>query len=520
MANSAQAPRIDRSEILGLAERVECGGVSQEDGPLLASLLRHLVRLTDELREKNASIRRLRRVAFGPSSERRSSSTELEQSAPSPQADASPHAPRARRKGHGRTKADAFTSARRVAVPHPYLAAGAPCPSHCGGRVFRLSAPSSKIWITGGPFLHATRFDRERLRCSSCLAVFTAPSPDGVGDGRFAPSADAAIAVMRYGSGFPFHRSQALHALAGVPVPRSVQWERAETLADAAFPVFRLLCREAARAGLLHGDDTTARTLSCTAENKTRAKSERRGVYTTGVVASPVVGLEGHRLALYFSGRRHAGENVAELLEKRPAELSPPIRMADAAAANRVGDVNAIEAGCWAHARRKFVDIERDFPSECAHVLEQLKQWMEERFERREVEPNSSLGQAFRYVLGNWPLLSRVLDTPGVPLDNNACERSLRRSVLHRKNSLFFKNPTGAAVGDVLMSLVETCALTRTNPLEYLIAIGAHRDAVRRDPAAWLPWIYEVGLARVASERAAPTGRHGCGKCAPAGAPL
>jgi hypothetical protein len=75
MANSAQAPRIDRSEILGLAERVECGGVSQEDAPPLASLLHHLVRLTDELREKNASIRRLRRVAFGPSSERRSSST-------------------------------------------------------------------------------------------------------------------------------------------------------------------------------------------------------------------------------------------------------------------------------------------------------------------------------------------------------------------------------------------------------------------------------------------------------------
>jgi transposase len=374
-----------------------------------------------------------------------------------------------------------------------------------------------------------------------------------VGDGRFAPSADAAIAVMRYGSGFPFHRSQALHALAGVPVPRSVQWEHAETLADAAFPVFRLLCREAARAGLLHGDDTTARILSCTAENKTRAKGERRGVYTTGVVASPVVGLDGHPIALYFSGRRHAGENIAELLAKRPPELTPPIRMADAASANRVGDVAAIEAGCWAHARRKFVDIERDFPSACAHVLdtigvlygvehdaktlspterlakhqqhsrpvlEQLKQWMEERAERREVEPNSGLGQACRYVLGNWALLTRFLETPGVPLDNNACERSLRRSVLHRKNSLFFKNLTGAAVGDVLMSLVETCALEGANPLAYLTAIGEYREAVRREPAAWLPWNYEAGLARATSPCAAPTGRHGSGKCAPAGAPL
>jgi hypothetical protein len=139
MSNSARVPQIDRSEVLALAERVERGEVAQEDGPLLAALLRHLVRLTDELREKNASIRRLRRVAFGPSSERRSSSTELEESVPSPQADASPCAPRARRKGHGRTKADAFTSARRVAVPHLHLAAGAPCPSRCGGRVYLLS---------------------------------------------------------------------------------------------------------------------------------------------------------------------------------------------------------------------------------------------------------------------------------------------------------------------------------------------------------------------------------------------
>jgi hypothetical protein len=76
---------------------------------------------------------------------------------------------------------------------------------------------------------------------------------------------------------------------------------------------------------LLYGDDTTARILSSIEENTTRVKGERRGVYTTGVVASPVIGLDGHRIALYFSGRRHAGENVAELLAKRPAECSPPM---------------------------------------------------------------------------------------------------------------------------------------------------------------------------------------------------
>jgi hypothetical protein len=67
------------------------------------------------------------------------------------------------------------------------------CPTRCGGRLYRLAHPSPKIWITGGSFLQATRYDRERLRCSSCLELFTAPLP--VGNGKFAPSADAAIAA-------------------------------------------------------------------------------------------------------------------------------------------------------------------------------------------------------------------------------------------------------------------------------------------------------------------------------------
>jgi hypothetical protein len=149
MATCAQVLEIDRSEILALAERVERRELTEAEGPLLASLLRHLVDLTDELREKYASIRRLRRVAFGPSSERRPHVVNQLDESPS-EHEASSISPPARppRKGHGRTKADAFTSARRLAIAHPHLTAGASCPSHCGGRVYRLATPSSKIWIT------------------------------------------------------------------------------------------------------------------------------------------------------------------------------------------------------------------------------------------------------------------------------------------------------------------------------------------------------------------------------------
>jgi hypothetical protein len=181
-----------------LADRVERCEIPAADPPVIVALIRQYVALSDVLREKIASIRRLQRIAFGPHSERRHhAGADTAPHDASTNADVRTDAPRARRRGHGRTKASAYTSARPVHVAHPALAAGGGCPSCCGGRLYRLTEPSPKICITGGPFLQATRYDRERLRCSSCLEVFTAPLPDGVDDGKFVPSADAATAVMR-----------------------------------------------------------------------------------------------------------------------------------------------------------------------------------------------------------------------------------------------------------------------------------------------------------------------------------
>ncbi len=63
-------------------------------------------------------------------------------------------------------------------------------------------------------------------------------------------------------------------------------------------------------------------------------------------------------------------------------------------------------------------------------------------------------------------------------------------AVLHRKNSLSYKTVRGAEVGDIFMSLIETCALNHVNPFDYLMALGRHCAQVATDPAAWLPWNY------------------------------
>lgn len=324
----------------------------------------------------------------------------------------------------------------------------------------------------------------------------------------------------------PFYRQARLQAMVGIPLSESVQYERCARVAECVRPVYDEMVREAARADVLHADDTRVVILDLLKENKQIAAGARRGVQTSGIVAR-----EGsHQIALYMSGRRHAGENLAALLAKRPSDLSPPIQMSDALSANWAGEFRRIVAKCLAHARRQFVDIEAAFPTEGARVLdtlaqvyrhdaatklmtdgerlafhqahsgevmESLREWIDEQFNERLVEPNSSLGKALAYLVKHWEGLTKFLVVAGAPLDNNACERALKLAVLNRKNALFYKTQRGASTGDCLMSLIKTCALNQVNVWEYLLAVVRNQRAVGRDPARWLPWNY----AAAATER-------------------
>jgi hypothetical protein len=198
--------------------------------------------------------------------------------------------------------------------------------------------------------------------------------------------------------------------------------------------------------------------------------------------------------------------------------------MSDALAANWSGAAETIEAKCLAHARRKFTEIEELFPRECAVVLDtiekvyeveaetagmsaderlaahqarsgpalaDLREWMEEQFDKRKVEPNSALGQAMRYVLKHWEGLTRFLTVANAPLDNNVAERALKRAVLLRKNSLFYKNEHGAEIGEILLSLIETCRLNGISAWGYLLTIVRNKSEVHSQPQQFLPWTYK-----------------------------
>ena len=85
----------------------------------------------------------------------------------------------------------------------------------------------------------------------------------------------------------------------------------------------------------------------------------------------------------------------------------------------------------------------------------------------------------------------QALRKPGAPLDNNICERALKKAILHRKNAYFYKTANGARFGDLFMSLIHTCELNSVNPFDYLTWTQKHAEAARSCPADWMPWNYQ-----------------------------
>ena len=133
-----------------------------------------------------------------------------------------------------------------------------------------------------------------------------------------------------------------------------------------------------------------------------------------------------------------------------------------------------------------------------SHMAE-LEKWMAVEINEGKVEPNSGLGEAITYMQNHWDKLTLFLRQSGAPIDNNLCERALKKAILHRKNAYYFRTENGARVGDLFMSLIHTCELNDVNSFDYLTELQKHHDELRSSPELWMPWAYRNTLATVAS---------------------
>ncbi len=239
------------------------------------------------------------------------------------------------RRGHGRHGAAAYTGARRLVCADPELSAGERCPARqCRGHLYDTQAPSLFIRLEGRPTIAATQYEQQVLRCAACQTRFTAPLPEGVSAQKYDATADVAITLYKYGAGMPFYRQARLQAMCGVPMPESVQYARCAVVSECVRPVYEELVRQAAQAEVIHTDDTRLVILDLLKENNQLPAGGRRAVQTSGIVART----GDRQIALYVSGRRHAGENLAALLSHRPPEMMPPLQMSDALSANWTGE--------------------------------------------------------------------------------------------------------------------------------------------------------------------------------------
>ncbi|MFH0915691.1 MAG: IS66 family transposase [bacterium] len=535
MSATATPPVVEYSmdELRKYVEHAGELGLPERERDALGAVVEFHAYLVSEIGDQQATIDRLRQLVFGAQTETKEN---VRRRAGKPPAAKPPDGQEKRKKkGHGRIPAEAYVGAEKVKTSHESLKPGDSCPQEgCQGKVYARK-PQQLVRIRGSaPFL-ATVYEQERLRCNLCGERFDAQPPPGIGEEKYDETVASMVGMLRYGSGAPMNRIEELQQLVGVPFPASVQWELVRDAADQVKPAHGELIRQAAQGSLLYNDDTTMRILDVLVEQRKRKERgepppKRTGTFTSGIV-SELSG--GRRIVLYFTGQRHAGENLAQVLAERAEGLDPPIQMCDGLDRNLPGEIRTILSSCLVHGRRQFVDLVASFPGEVEHVVDELsivyqnderaktagmsaeerlrlhqeqsgpvmdrlKAWMEALLSDKKVEPNSGLGKAIRYVRKRWDRLTLFLRKAGAPLDNSLTERMLKRAILHRKNSLFYKTQNGADVGDIFMSLIATAKLAEANPFDYLNELQRHAEEVRANPSDWMPWNYRVTLERAA----------------------
>ncbi len=434
---------------------------------------------------------------------------------------------------HGRYSAADYTGCAQVTLLSE-LQAGNSCPDCAeGGLSGKLYAVEAGVLIRlqGQPLIGGTCYTVEKLRCALCGQQYGAEVPPAIAEApKYDVSCRTNIAVSHYYFGMPFKRLETWQGLQGVPLADATQFDQMKLLMPVALPIYQCLVTLAPEGKTLFYDDTPNRILGKRTAN---ASSSRRGVYTTAMVSE----LGALTIYLFSTSYRYARENVVPLLNTRQCR-DTFLTMSDAGPMNlHRGDDLAehlvarwVLAFCLVHGRRTFWELSETYPPEAEFVLEQISEvyrherhchqagltdqqrllyhqkysgplmealhyWLTAKLQFGEVEPNSPLGDAMRYLLRHWIALTRFLQVPGAPLDNSLCERAIKVVIRYRRNSQYFRTLFGAQVGDVLMSLIHTAVMNKINVVDYLNTLQRHAEAVVREPEAWMPWNYrEVGL--------------------------
>ena len=533
MTDEVPLLELQLEELYALGQRIEGRQLKECDYPKLKGMVNTMALQCRAAQGHDISMQRVLRMMFGACTEKTRNLFKAKRKSKPGEADKDKTQRNGKRKGHGRRPASAYWGADRELIAHRELKAGERCPACDSANLYNPKRPSQIIRLVAQPLVAATVYELETLRCTGCGKLFSAQPPVEAGHEKYDPNIGPMLAVQRYGYGMPMNRTEQMQEDCGIPLPAGTQWELIRDTYKEIFPIWPELLRQAAQAYLFHNDDTVTKILAVEQQIQEETEQDcgggkrRTGMFTTGIIAQR----NDVAIALFFSGRQHAGENLQDLLDKRPEHLPTPIQMSDGLNRNIPATTETHQANCNSHARRGFVDLVEHFPQESAHVLETFgelykneaqtkhmdpeqrlrfhqqhsaklmaafKTWLKGKMAGRQVEPNGALGEAINYILKRWKKLTLFLRKPGAPIDNNAAERILKMAIRHRNNSLFYNTLNGAHIGDMFMSLIHTCRFCGVAPFHYLLTLRQHAKRLAEDPSAWMPWNYKSTLAAIA----------------------
>jgi len=353
-------------QIEALLERVAKRNLEEGDWAIIGAMAETIVFLGQAIDNKSASIRRLLKMIFGVKTE--SKKNVLSQSEDTTDTEDDPadtndehedgHHKKKKRKGHGRNGADKYTGAEKIFIAHPTLKPADQCPECKEGKVYPIKKPGIIVRVVGMAPLQAKVWELEKFRCNLCGAIFTAQAPKDIGDEKYDETAGAIIPLLKYGNGFPFNRLAGLQENCGIPLAPSTQWEISERTGYRVSLAYEAIIRFGAQGQIIHNDDTMMRILALMRQKENEEDSDKEDTSRTGIFTTGILSInDGRKVALFFTGQKHAGENLYDLLQKRQSGIGPPIQMCDALSRNKPKEFETILANCLAHARRKFVEV-------------------------------------------------------------------------------------------------------------------------------------------------------------------
>jgi transposase len=435
----------------------------------------------------------------------------------------------AKKKPRGRRRIGDLSQLPVVEVPpHDLTEAEKACPC-CGTCRTRCKPVESwQVEYVPGHFVRLHHV-RHTYACKSCEKEGLGPHMQTaaksretapIEKGMAGPGLMAFVVTSKYADYLPLHRLENIFSRNGLDIARSTLCVWTRDVADIATLLFELMC-DRVRASQIIGTDDTVMPMQA----PDRTKQARMWIYS---------GDERNPYNVFDFTPSRSRDGPTRFLKDYQGTL-----LADAYGGydGIVAGNGITRAGCWAHARRKFVDAEKSDPKIAAEAVALMDELfaIERRVKDAELSvrardraeeshrllgmlrdrllawkarllPKHPMSVAVGYALNQWEPLTAFLNNPELPIHNNLAEQEMKRQALNRKNSLFVANERGGRTAAILSSLTSSCRRHEVDPQVYLTQLLVNLPAIGSDREKLAEWLPDRWKQREAKRLAAASG--------------